>query len=256
MTGRSVLFGLPFLVAGIFIECAALNIIHGHKHAPDWVIGVIRSFFFFAGAFLVIHGLRGVVRKAAHDRQAARQPSQPWLADYHWQREGILFSAFNEMVAAIIWNAFLIPFFWIDLNQRGMARLFLVVATAFALLLGLFFWVRWAQELGDLWRYGNSFLAFDSFPYFLGNPLETRLGAPRHPDSVDELTVTLRCMQEKYVTQGTGENRRTQVVCYELYVDLATFKREPWAGAAGYLPISGEPILYPPLGHSAHLLGD
>jgi hypothetical protein len=41
------------------------------------------------------------------------------------------------------------------------------------------------------------------------------------------------------VTQGTGENRRTQVVCYELYKDLATFKREQLAGAAGaYLPIS------------------
>jgi hypothetical protein len=100
----------------------------------DWVIGVIGSFFLFAGAFLVIHDWRGVVRKAAHDRQAATQSSQPWLADYHWQREGILFSAFDEMlrrmVAAIIWNAFLIPFLWIGLNQRGTVGLFLVVASA------------------------------------------------------------------------------------------------------------------------------
>jgi hypothetical protein len=45
----SLAFGLPFLLAGIFIECAALNIIHGRKHAPDWVIALVGSFFFLAG---------------------------------------------------------------------------------------------------------------------------------------------------------------------------------------------------------------
>lgn len=238
---KSVLFGLPFLLAGVFIECAALNIIRGQKHAPDWVIGLIGSFFFLAGAFLTVHGLRGVARKAAHDRLAAAQPGQPWLADYRWQREGISFSAFNEMlrrmIAAIAWNAFLIPFFWIGLNQRGMTRLFLVFASLFAFI-GLFFWVRWAQMLGDLLRYGNSFLAFDSFPYFLGTPFTARLRAPRNLQVVEELTVTLRCVQEKYVTRGAGDNRSTQVVCYELYKDLAAFTREPLAGAASsYLPI-------------------
>ena len=44
--------------------------------------------------------------------------------------------AFDEMlrrlVAAIVWNAFLVPFFPIALNQRGMARVFLVFASLFA----------------------------------------------------------------------------------------------------------------------------
>jgi hypothetical protein len=149
-----------------------------------------------------------VARKAAHDRQAAAQPGQPWLADYPWQREGISFSAFSEMlrrlVAAIVWNAFLIPFFWIGLNQRGMARVFLVFASLYALI-GLFFWVRWAQMLGDLLRYGNSFLESDSFPYFLGDSVGARLRAPRHLECVDELTVRYGASRKSMSTKAKGK---------------------------------------------------
>ena len=114
----------------------------------------------------------------------------------------------------------------------------MLFASLFALL-GLIFWLRWAKMLGDLLRYGNSYLAFDSFPYFLGSPLNARLRAPRHLDAIEELTLTLRCAQEKYVTTGFNNDRSTQVVCYELYKDTVTFSREQLAGAANsYLPVS------------------
>jgi hypothetical protein len=113
---KSFLFGLPFLAAGGFLIVADLNSMESRKHAPNWLICLVGSFFLLAGAFLVIHGLRGVARRAAHDREVAAQPDQPWLADYHWQREGISFSALNAMLsrffAAVVWYAFLIPFFW------------------------------------------------------------------------------------------------------------------------------------------------
>ena len=239
---KSVLFGLPFLLVGIAIEFMALDRIPAKKHAPDWMIGLIGAFFFSAGAFLVIHGLRGVARKAAHDREAAAEPGQPWLADYHWQRRGIPFSAFNAMlsrlVAAITWNAFLIPFFWVGLNVPGPGRAFLAGACLFALI-GLIFWARWIQMLGDLLRYGNSFLEFNSFPYFLGNRFEARLRAPRHLEAIDELSITLRCVQEKYITTGSGNNRSTKVVCFELYKEATTLPREQLMGAGNsYVTIS------------------
>ncbi len=239
---KSVFFGLPFLLAGIAIDFVALDRIPAKKHAPDWMIGLIGAFFFSAGAFLVIHGLRGAARKAAHDREAAAEPGQPWLADYHWQREGTSFSAFNTMlsrlVAAITWNAFLIPFFWVGLNVPGPGRAFLVGACFFALI-GLIFWARWIQMLGDLLRYGNSFLEFNSFPYFLGNTFEARLRAPRHLAAIDELSITLRCVQEKYITTGSGNNRSTKVVCFELYKEAATFPRDQLMGAgSSYVTIS------------------
>jgi hypothetical protein len=233
---KSVLFGLPFLLASVGVICAALNMVHGQKNAPDWLIGLIGGFFFSVGAFLIIHGLRGAARHAAYQREATEHPGEPWLADHHWHREGIAFSAFNVMLgrflAALGWNAFLIPFFWVGLNVRGMGRVFLVFATLFALI-GLVLWGRWLQMLGELFRYGNTFFVYDEFPYFLGQTFRARLRAPHHVYALDELTFTLRCIQEKYVTTGSGQNRTTRVMCFELYKDALTLSRDQLTGLAG-----------------------
>jgi hypothetical protein len=69
----------------------------------------------------------------------------------------------------------------------------------------------------DLLRYGNSFLTYDFFPYSLGGTLRARLRSPHDISAIDELT-----LQERYVTTGSGQNRSTSVVCYELYKDVAT----------------------------------
>lgn len=232
---RSALFGVPFLAAGVMSSLAALGILHGRKHAPNWVIGIIGAMFFLGGLFFVIHGLLGAARKARYLRAVAQRPDQPWLCDFHWSPEGIAFSAFNAMLgrllAALVWTAILIPFFWVGLNVRG-AWMFLIFSSIFGLI-GLVFWYRWAQMLADLLRYGNSFLSYHGFPYFLGGALQARLRAPHHVSDMDALTLTLRCVQERYVTSGSGNNRTIRVVCYELYKDAQTLTRERLAGFAG-----------------------
>jgi hypothetical protein len=114
----------------------------------------------------------------------------------------------GRLTGALVWHTFLVQFFCVGYTQRG-AWPFLVIASVFALL-GLIAWVRWAQMLGDLLRYGNSFLAYDEFPYFLGGTLRARLRAPRHLAAVNSLSLTLRCVQERRAS-GTGNNRRSQV---------------------------------------------
>ena len=233
---KAALFGLPFVLCGLFIEAAAFHLLPVRgSSAPAWVVALIGAMFFSAGFFLFIHGIHGIVSKAGYNRQAAATPSQPWLFDFHWRPEGTSFSAFNAMVGrlfgALVWNAFLVPFFWIGATQRG-AWLFLGVAGILALI-GLFFWVRWVQMLGDLLRYGNSFLAYDEFPYFLGGTLRARLRAPRHLGLINSLTLTLRCIQERYVTTGSGNNRSTSVVCYELYKDVVALDHERLANFVG-----------------------
>jgi hypothetical protein len=237
---KSALFGTPFLVAGIFIGRVATNGSTVGKHAPDWLIGAVGAMFFFAGLFLFIHGVHGMVRKAAYEREASQRPGEPWLYDFHWHREGMAFAAFDDMLkrllAALIWTAFLIPFGWIGANEKG-AWPFLAGAAILGLF-GLIFWYRWAAMLLDLFRYGNSFLTYESFPYSLGDTLRARLRSPHHVSTIDELTLTLRCVQEKYVTTGTGQNRSTNVVCYELYSDVITYDHERLTGfASGDIPI-------------------
>lgn len=224
----AALFGLPFLAAGIFLGLMAFNVIQAHRHGPAGILVLTGAIFFSAGLFLFLHGVRGIIRKSVYKREAAETPGEPWLFDFHWQREGIKFSAFNAMVGrlvgALVWNLFLVPFFWIGYTQRG-AWLFFGLASLFAVL-GIFFWVRWAQMLADLLRYGNSFLAYDEFPYFLGGTLRARLRAPRHLGLINSLTLTLRCVQERYITTGSGSDRSSRVVCYELYKDAVTLDQQ------------------------------
>jgi hypothetical protein len=236
----SALFGVPFVMAGLLTALVALNRIHPQKHAPDWVIGIIAGMFFFGGVFFVVHGIGGVIGKAAWRREAAAHPSQPWLYDYRWHREGIAFSAFDDMVkrllAAIVWTTFLLPFAWVGLTQRG-AWPFLVAVGIFGLL-GLIFWYRWAQMLFDFLRYGNSFLTYNEFPFTLGSVLRARLRVADHVSAIDELILTLRCVEEKYVTVDNGRDRETNVVCYELYAESATFDRDRLKGLmAGEIPV-------------------
>ena len=231
----AALFGLPFLGAGIFIGLTAFNVSKARTHGPTWLIASIGAMFFFAGLFLFVHGIHGMIRKAIYKHESAQTPGQPWLFDHHWGPVGIRFSAFNAMLnrllAALVWHGFLVPFFWIGYTQRG-AWLFFVIASLFALI-GIFFWVRWFQMLTDLLRYGNSFLAYDSFPYFLGNTLRARLRAPRHLAMLNSLTLTLRCIQERYVTSGVGNDRSTRVVCYELYSDVLELDQQRLANFVG-----------------------
>jgi hypothetical protein len=236
----SALFGVPFATAGIFMALVALNRIHPQKHAPDWVIGIIAGMFFFGGVFFVVHGICGVIDNAAWRREAAVHPNQPWLYDYRWRREGIAFSAFDDMVkrllAAIVWTTFLLPFAWVGLTQRG-AWPFLAAVGIFGLL-GLIFWYRWAQMLFDFLRYGNSFLTYNEFPFALGGVLRARLRVANHVSAIDELILTFRCVEEKYVTVNTGRDRETRVVCYELYAESATFDRDRLNGLlAGEIPV-------------------
>jgi len=239
---KSFLFGLPFIAAGLFMMAGVFNMLHGRKNAPTWLLAIFASFFLFGGLFFSIHGLLGVLRKAAYQRHVAAHPGQFWLADHHWRPEGISFSAFRSMLGrlagVIFWYAFLIPFGWVGLNVRGTGRIFLIVPLLFGLV-GLIFWARWYRMFRELLRYGSSHLTYDAFPFFLGSTLQARLRISRHFDSLDNLTITLRCVREKYVTTGQGQNRSTTVVCYELYSDATTFTHDQLAGASSsYLPIS------------------
>ena len=231
----SALFGVPFMAAGVFISLVAFNSIHARKNAPNWLIGIVAGMFFLGGVFFFLHGIHGVMRKAAYRREAAQRPSEPWLYDFHWRREGIAFSAFDDMLerllAAMVWTTFLVPFAWVGMNVHG-AWPFLAAVAIFGLL-GLIFWFRWAQMLFDLVRYGNSFLIYESLPFALGGTLRARLRSPHHISAIDQLTLTLRCVQEKYVTSGTGDNRSTRVVCYELYKEVTTCDRDRLTGLAG-----------------------
>jgi len=232
---KALLFGIPFMAAGVFIELAAFDFFHSTKHAPTWIISLIGFFFLGAGAFISGEGLHDVYRNSIYEREEAKSPNLPWLYDYHWRRDGIQFSAMNSMLkrllAAVLWYSFLAPFLWVGITKPGMF-LFLAVSGLFALI-GVAFWLRWLNSLRDLLSHGNSYLAYDSFPYFLGGKLRAQLRAPQHLNSMDTLTLTLRCVQERVITSAGGSNRSSSVVCFELYKDVLTYDQTRLANYQG-----------------------
>ena len=229
----SVLFGFPFLAAGIFITLALLDTVRSPKQPPGWVIGIAAGMFLGGGVFFLMHGIGGVMRRNAWRREAAARPNEPWLYDHPWRREGIAFSSFDDMVkrllAAIVWTTFLLPFAWV--GWQG-AWPFLVAVAIFGLP-ALIFWYRWAQLLFDFLRDGPSYLAYDEFPFALGGMLRARLQVPRHVSVIEAMALTLRCVEEKYVTTGRGESRSTNVVCYEIYSESITLNRDRLRGPVG-----------------------
>jgi hypothetical protein len=193
--------------------------------------------FFLGGLFFFVHGLRGVWRKSVWKRQTVQYPSEPWRCDFRWHVEGMAFSAFDDMLkrllAALIWTAFLVPFGWLGASEKG-ARIFLYAA-AFLGLVGLVFWFRWAAMLRCCLISCATETAISSTNLFRIFSAErfARLRCSRHISAIEQLTLTLRCVQEKYVTSGTGSNRTTNVVCYELYKNVLQYDHERLTGLAG-----------------------
>jgi hypothetical protein len=97
---------------------------------------------------------------------------------------------------------------------------------------------RWLQMLIELLRYSNTFLAYNNFPFYLGSTLSARLRVPNHLADFEEITLTLRCVRERYITSGSGNNRRTEVVCFELCSDTKTLGRAELGAYSGHeIPI-------------------
>src|SRR5262249_41248094 len=55
----------------------------------------------------------------------------------------------------------------------------------------------------------------------------------QHLSALNNLTLTLRCIQERYITTGTGSDRTSRVVCYELYKDILTLDQQRLANFVG-----------------------
>ncbi|MGH9716106.1 MAG: hypothetical protein ACRD4R_05165 [Candidatus Acidiferrales bacterium] len=232
---KSVLLGLPFVATGTLLGLVALDRIPARKHAPGWLIGAAAGLFVAGGSVFLVHGLCGLYRRAGYWRKTAVRPDEPWLADYPWRREGIGFSEVDEMLrrllAALGWTVILSLLAWVGMRQPDGWPIW--AALCLFSLCCLMLWSRWAASVFELGRYGDTYLHFGEFPFRLGAKLRARLRAPRHMAAIEQLTITLRCVQEHHSTEGDGTSRTMIVVCYEMYKDAIQLNADRLAGLGG-----------------------
>lgn len=213
--GRGALVvGIPFILAGVTFAVLGFG---GYElegaHAPGWVIGALGAAFALAGAMVFLHGMRGMRRRA---RRRAAVAAPAWERDLPWDAAGTRDRAGERVVHALLASVFLavflVPFhYWAFLSGKGPFPVKLVVGV-FDLVLVLAFGNA-LYRLGQLLKYGHSRLAFRRFPFFVGERLEVAFS----PNRFAQVRFTLRLLEERYETRGSGRNRTTSLACYELW---------------------------------------
>lgn len=231
----SVLFGMPFLAAGLCVVGASVGLFGDQSakmHAPAWVVGVCGALFALAGVFMISNGALGLRLRRRTARFRARFGAEPWAWDHPWTPSGARDSAARSIATgllfALFWWGLLVPFNQLAFVQR-------VVPFPFTLVVGLFDTIGLAIVGHVIYlalrraKYGASELRFTRFPYHLGEPLEAALVRRGALATIPALDVTLRCVQERYEIRHSGRNKSHVVVCYELWSERLTIREVPGA---------------------------
>jgi hypothetical protein len=111
--------------------------------------------------------------------------------------------------------------------------------------------------LTTLWhraKYGRSYLRFGSFPFLLGRTVDVRFNTRRPIGSFENMTFTLRCIEERTEVRRTSKGSSTQVLCDQIWADEKVFESS-WALQEGEIPVSfrlpegeyGTRLLEPPI---------
>ncbi len=218
----SFFFGLPFAGMGTFILLMGLGKIEvdpGKVHAPMWIIALFGLLFVLAGLSFIWHGLGGVRRKAKIKIVKTTRASSPWLWDYEWQALGIsdnkLKKVMHGLFMLIVVGAFLAPFHWWAFVSDEGSIMVKAMVVFFDLVFGFGGGYYFLNNLALFLKYGNSRLRFSSFPFLLGDTLSVVLVGL--PSEINQLQLDLRFIEEQYETRGSGRNKESRVVCYQLY---------------------------------------
>jgi hypothetical protein len=191
---------------------------------PTWILALMGGLFAVAGVSALIHGMRGIARMARVRQLRAAHPSEPWRWDHEWN-ERVAYDdtadrARHFLVVSIFFLLFLLPFHWIGFFVPKAGIPFAVVALLFDVIgVGLlvtagYFYLRRL-------KYGRGSAILGQFPFRRGSTLELHVRAPRALPQHAVPAATLRCIQERYVTTGTGEDKRMTVECREIHRDTA-----------------------------------
>jgi hypothetical protein len=224
----SVILGLPFVAVGLAIISVATGYItvrqSGGRQVPSWLIASLGAVFAWAGISCVVHGLRGLRRTARSRQLRAAHPGEPWRWDHAWDERGSTDDtgarAGQSVYAAIFMFVFLAPFHWIGFVAPDGALMFGVVALLFDAAALALLW-RGTYLFARRLKYGGGRALFARFPFRPGTTLELHVEAPGALPQHALASATLRCIQERYVKSGTGEDATVTVSCFELYRDTA-----------------------------------
>ncbi len=252
----AVWLALPFVAIGAFTALAGFGFapLPGKANAPLWVIGCVGLSFAAAGALLLTFGVRGVLNRRRRERRQARGSFEPWFDDHTWDPRGVSDNTIGRLLhgagMTVFLAVFLVPFnWWAFVSDVG--GLFIMAIVGFFDLVLLALVGVALRRLAQALRFGVGRLHFRHFPFAPGGPLRVAFAGR----SLDRLRATLRFVEERFESRGSGKNRSTQLISYEhfsLQQELAATAGMPEIEIAFDIPdnaewvtaMSGQPVRY------------
>jgi hypothetical protein len=236
----TLLTGVGLGLAALFMGFVAPGAVRV-RELPPRILALVGALFALAGASVAAHGVAGVRRMARVTRMRAAHPGEPWRWDHAWDervtRDDTGARGRHFAVAAMFLFAFLTPFHWIGFFGPRLALPFGLVALFFDLI-GVGLLVAAGYFVARRLKYGPGVARFGHFPFRRGSTLELHVEAPPALPQHALATATLRCVQERYVTTGSGKDRSTTVQCFEIYRDTAPAELTGGGGGRRALRVS------------------
>lgn len=230
----SILFGLPFLAAGILIALVPTGLLGDQSeamHVAPWVVSVCGALFALAGVFVIGNGAAGLRLQLRTARFRAKFPNEPWAWDHRWRIEGMRATSGRSIASAIMFAAFwwllLVPFNYLMASGKVPLPVTLVLILFDAI--GVFIVGNVIYQVLRRLKYGPGELRFARFPFTLGDTLDVTLPRRGALAALTELTATLRCVQERYEIRRSGDDRQHVVACYEVHAQTQTMHASPGA---------------------------
>jgi hypothetical protein len=219
----AILFGSLFALPGIGVSLLALGVIGNvdeGRHAPRWAILICGVVFFTAGALVIAAGAEtlGIRRRVAE--QQRHFPYDPWRWDHPWSETGATDGSGARLAKAVgfalFLGLFLTPFHWVGWFSPERPLPFRIIPLVFDLVVVGLLWHA-GVLIARRRRYGAQLLRFARFPFLAGGTVDVSLPRFGQLALVPRLAATLRCIQERYETRGTGDDRSREVVYYALW---------------------------------------
>ena len=225
----AMVFGLPFMGIGAYIVGISLGMIPcdpAKIHAPRHVLTAAGGLFLVAGLWVFSYGLITFFQRLEKQQLEKNWPTEIWRVDYRWDPQGINDQALANVGRGLFSTALGVgligPMNWIIFALKQIplfAKIGILIFDAWivGILIGsIYRFLQWG-------KYKTSRLQFQGFPFFLGDKMEVLLCSGSSLRDVKHLTVTLRCVEEKYETRGSGKNQSQVVVAYQVYAETLEF---------------------------------
>jgi hypothetical protein len=228
-----ILFGLPFLGAGVFFIYMQLAV-PGSSGTGGKITGILfASVFVIIGAGLMYAAIGGYARLKQQAATEESNPLSPWLWRTDWAgRRAESQNKNSEItfwVICILCNLILLPVVTTQLPplvRSSDPRAFLLLGFG---LIGLFLLVNALRATVRHRRFGDTYFEFNSLPFSPGDRVGGRIHLKFEAQAQHGIDLRLSCVRK--VTTGSGNSRTTcQAVLWQAEQNVP-------AGAVGPGPL-------------------